>query len=241
MGRSKAYTVAGVVYPRQADLEAAVHAALGRHPLDRVFRDAFLAAVINTLHREVRAAGQQSTGQFEYLSAREQARRGLDTAWRYRGGKLLRSEFLPLAAWRPVTVYPWRTPADPRQALKRALREKLAAYLPHPTAADRCARAPCPARGADLEYEHLAPRFDALATAALALMQPAEIATQFGYSKFVPGCDELAHCIPDAHPAFQALLAAHRTNRWEWLCAFHHRHVGARRPQQLGLPLEVFA
>lgn len=236
MGRGKSYVVAGLHFSRQGDLDAAVKAHLNRHPLNKPFRDDFLAAVINELHPDVIAAGQQSTGEFEYLDYSEQVRRGMTSALRFRGGKVVITRFEPLGEWRDVTVYPWRRSDDPRQDIKRALREKLAPYLPKPQRTDRCARAGCAASGAELEYEYIAPTFDTMADACLVFVSADELATKFGYSKFRRGCDELAYCIPLAHPAFQELLALHRSNQWEWLCAYHHRNVGAGDiPSQLSL------
>lgn len=236
MGRTKQYDVAGQHFSRQVDLEAAVKAHLNSHPLNTRFRDNFLAAVINELHPDVRAAGQHSTGEFEYLDWGEQLHRGMDSAFRYRGGKVVVTLFEPLGDWRDVTVYPWRGQGNHRRDVKTALREKIAPYLPKPQKWDRCAALGCQATGADLEYQHTEPVFDTLAEECLALMSDDEITARFGYSKFVLGRDELAHCIPANHPAFRHLLAAHQANRWQWLCAFHHRGVAAAEgPAQLSL------
>lgn len=236
MGRSKSYTVAGQHFSKQGDLEAAVKAHLNSHPLNTRFHDAFLAAVINELHPDVRAAGQRTTGEFEYLDFNEQLRRGMDSAYRYRGGKVVITYFEPLGDWRDVTVYPWRGQGNHRRDVKAALREKIAPYLPKPQAWDKCADPGCQATGADLEYQHVTPTFDELAEQCLGLMTEAEIAGRFGYSKFVDGRDELAHCIPTNHRAFRHLLAAHQGNAWQWLCAYHHRNVAAAAgPSQLSL------
>lgn len=239
MGRSKPYTVAGRAFRSQADLEACVKRHLHRHPLDTPFEDEFLAAVVNELHPSVVGSGQQSTGRFQFLGHAEQVRRGMDTAARFRGGPLLMAWFEPLGAWRPATVYPWRRGDDPAQAVKRALRQKSATLIPSPTPSDRCARDGCTATGFALEYEHVAPTFAEIADECLILMTPAEIASLFGYSKFTPGRDELVNCIPDDHPSIVHLRWRHQGNRWEWLCALHHRHVTA--PRQYGRPADVAA
>jgi hypothetical protein len=226
MARGKSYTIAGVVYPRQADLEAAVKAALNSHPFNFPFEDAFLAAVINAEHQEVREAGQRATGRFEYLDFGEQLRRGMDTAERYRGGNKVMGWFEPLGDWRDVTVYPWRGRGNHRGDVKRALREISTEFLPHPMLTDFCVHPGCGSQGARLEYHHVAPEFDEMAERAMALMTPEEIEARFGYRKFEPGQDELSRLIPRDHPAVQCLVDAHESNIWEWLCAKHHRGVG---------------
>lgn len=226
---AKPYVIAGELFPTQAELERRVKEHLNSHPVNDVFGDPFLRNVINTLHEEVRAAGQHCSGVFEYLTWEEQLRRGLDSADRYRGGCLLRCWFEPLGDWRDVTAYPWRK-SKPEQEIKRALREKIAFFLPRPQTSDRCHREGCRESGSALEYEHIRPTFNAIADECLALMAPEEIATRFGYSKFTPGRDELVHCIPNVHPAVVRLIALHEANEWEWLCSFHHRGV---RPLEL--------
>lgn len=221
----KRYEVAGRIFERQGDLEAAVKEHLNSHPLNTEFEDSFLAAVINEHHDGVRAAGQQVTGRFQYLDFSEQERRGLVTAKLFRGGKIVLGFFVPLNAWRDVTVYPWRGAGNPKRDIKDALRSKIARSLPHPQWDDRCARQPCPGRGGDLEYQHLVPTFDEVAEECLALMSEQEIVTRFGYSKFVPGREELRDLIPDTHPAIVRLVERHQMNIWEWLCAYHHRGV----------------
>lgn len=226
---AKQYTVAGRMFSTQSALENEVKRCLNSHPVNTVFGDLFLREVINTLHESVREAGQHCTGVFEYLDFGEQARRGYDTAERHRGGKILRCWFEPLGDWRDVTVYPWRK-SSPQNEVKKALRQKIAFHLPHPTQHDFCNRDGCTARGRDVEYEHISPTFDEIANECLGLMSEAEIESKFGYSKFIPGRDELVHCIPDDHPAVQRLIELHKNNRWEWLCAAHHRNV---RPLEL--------
>ena len=201
-------------------------AALNCHPRNVPFVDPFLAAVINAEHDEVRAAGQRATGAFDTLDYRGQLRRGMDTAERYRGGGVVIGFFQPLGEWRDVTVYPWRGRGNFRGDVKRALREIAAVYQPHPQAWDRCARAGCAVTGAGLEYHHVAPEFDCIAEECLARMTDAQIEERFGYSKFVPGRDELSRLIPRDHPAVVHLEEAHRANQWEWLCKAHHRNVG---------------
>jgi len=229
MGRGKSYTIAGVTYPKQADLEAAVKLALNSHPMNMPFEDAFLAAVINAEHHEVREAGQRATGRFEYLDFGEQLRRGMDTAERYRGGSKVMGYFEPLGDWRDVTVYPWRGRGNHRGDLKRALREISTEFLPHPMLTDFCHWSGCGESGARLEYHHVDPTFDAIAEEAMALMTPEEIEGRFGYRKFEAGKDEISRLIPRDHPAILHLIEAHVGSVFEWLCAKHHRGVGLER------------
>lgn len=234
MARGKAYTVAGREFERQGDLDAEVKAHLNSHPLNTEFEDAFLAAVVNEHHPKVIAAGQHVV-RFQYLDFGEQLRRGMDSAKRHRGGKLVMGYFEPLGDWRDVTVYPWRI-GSPRGDIKAALREKIARFLPRPVASDRCERNGCTARGANLEYQHIKPTFDEIAEQCLALMSDEEISTKFGYSKFESGKDDTCDLIPDDHPAVQLLLKLHVFNDWEWLCAYHHRNVTPCDGQLLLLP-----
>lgn len=221
---AKQYTVAGRVFPTQTALEDEVKRALNSHPLNTVFGDTFLREVINTLHPSVLEAGQHCTGVFEYIDFVEQRKRGHDTAERFRGGKILLCWFEPLGDWRDVTVYPWRK-SSPKNEIKKALREKIALQLPHPSDYDFCSHEGCGARGSQVEYEHVSPTFDEIATECLTLMSEDEINSKFGYSKFIPGRDHLVHCIPDDHPAVQRLVELHQSNKWEWLCSWHHRGV----------------
>ena len=232
---TKQYTVGGRVFAKQADLDAEVKRCLNAHPFNVVFHDDFLAAVVNELHPDVIAAGQHTKGEFEYIDYMEQMRRDYDTADRYRGGKLLLTRFYPLDEWRDVTVYPWRKAEKPEKNLKVALREKIAPHLPKPQQWSQCAVIGCKARGRGLEYQHVSPTFDDIANDCLALMSKEEISAQFGYNKFVPGRDHLVYCIPDDHPATHRLFDLHADNQWEWLCAFHHRNVGANEQHQIGL------
>ena len=229
----KSYTVAYRYFAKQGDLEAEVKAHLNAYPLNTVFVDEFLAAVINELHPNVIAAGQMTRGEFEYLDYMEQVKRGYDTADRYRGGKLLITKFYPLEEWRDVTVYPWRKADKPEKVIKAALREKIAPHLPKPSQRDQCATLGCKARGGDLEYEHVSPTFEEVAQECIARMGAEEMADLFGYNKFIPGRDHLVHCIPDDHPAIHYLLEAHEGNEWIWLCALHHRNVGASDTHQI--------
>ncbi len=224
MGRSKPYRVAGQAFRSQADLQAAVHAALWSHPFNTEFRDDFMAAVINALNAECQAAGQRASGRFEFLDHWEQHRRGLRAVEYHRGGPLLRGWIEPLNQWVAISAYPWRKTTDPAQHLKLALRKKIAPYLPSPTAADRCARADGRPHSDRLEYQHVAPTFDVIARECLARMTADEIAARFGYSPFVPGRDVLAELLPDEHAAVRHLHARHQDNVWEWLCSGHHRN-----------------
>jgi hypothetical protein len=225
MGRTKSYTVAGRHFATQRDLDAAIKEALNSHPRDTPFEDTFLAAVINELHPEVRAARQRVTA-FQYLSYGEQLRRGLATAQQFRGGNIMLGWFEPADEWTDVTVYPHRKPTDPRRLFHMALRAKIAPHLPHPGADDRCAEAGCTASGVQLEYEHAEPTFLAIASACMEVFTEEEIAGRFGHNKFLPGKRNLVDCIPDVHPAIARLRELHQDNRWMWLCKLHHRNVG---------------
>lgn len=226
MGRSKQYTVAGQHFAKQGDLEAAVKKALNSHPLNAEFKDDFLAAVVNELHDEVIAAGQKVVS-FGYLDYAEQVRCEMPTARRFRGGNVLMGHFMPLDEWRDVTVYPWRKSVDNRVEIKRALRDIINSLLPQPEPTDRCAFKGCTACGKNVEYEHVNPTFDVIAEECLTLVSEDELATRFGYQKFKPGTYTVADFIPKEHPAVQRLLDLHQNNRWVWLCAYHHRNVGA--------------
>lgn len=230
--RAKPYTiVVSYNFPTQTALEREIKRHLDALPLNERCEDLFLASVINSYHPGVIAAGQRSTGEFEYLDWAEQARRGLDSADRYRGGKLLTTRFLPLDDWRDVTAYPWRAAANGVSDIKRALREKIAPILAKPGPDCRCAVEGCTADWRDLEYQHAEPTFNQIANECIALMAPEEIESRFGYSKFIPGRDELAHCIPSDHPSILHLIDRHTMNTWEWLCAFHHRGVAVRESE----------
>ncbi len=230
MSQGKRYEVAGLVFPTQSSLEAEIHRRLFSQPLNQEFEDQFMATVINTYHQEVIAAGQHTTGLFRFLDFREQTRRGLDSATRHRGGKLLMSFFDPLGDWRDCTAYPWRGQRNPRRDIKNALREKINEYLPRPKSTDRCARQPCTATGSALEYQHIDPTFNEIAEACMELMTEAEIETRFGYSKFKTGFGDVCDLLPPLHPAVKRLIDLHIFNDWEWLCAYHHRGVTAAHP-----------
>lgn len=230
MSQGKRYEVAGLVFPTQSSLETEIKRRLNSHPINREFEDQFMAAVVNAYHPEVIAAGQRTTGLFQYLDFGEQVRRNLDSATRHRGGKLLMSFFDPLSDWRDCTVYPWRGQGNHRRDIKNALREKINQFLPHPKLTDRCARQPCDATGAQLEYQHIEPTFNEIAEACMELMTEQEIETRFGYSKFKAGFGDVCNLLPPLHPAVKRLLDLHIFNEWEWLCAYHHRGVAAASP-----------
>lgn len=227
MSRRKRYSIQGREYATQTALDADIKRALNSHPVNTEFTDPLLAAVVNELHPDVRAAGQRVT-RFQYLTHTEQFRRRMDSATRYRGGNVVLGWFEPLGAWTDVTVYPHRKP-DTTGQFKRALREKIAFYLPNPKPIDICANPGCMAGGYELEYEHLDPTFDEIAGQCLALFTPDELASRFGHNKWIPGREHLSHCIPDDHPGVQLLYKLHENNEWIWLCAFHHRHVDPKK------------
>ncbi len=224
MPRGTVYQVAGRSYATQKELESEVKAALNSHPTDQQFYDGFLRTVVNELHPDVNAAGQQSSGYFIYLTYGEQKKRGMVTARRYRGGKLLMTWFEPLGGWRDVTVYPWRK-SDSKSEVKAALREIIAPLLPTPRLFDRCGRVGCEAKGLELEYNHVDPTFDDIAEGCMATISAQELQSRFGYNKFAPGAASMADFIPRDHPAVKHLIKLHRDNTWEWLCKWHHRGV----------------
>lgn len=225
MGRSKSYTVAGRSFTTQGALESETRRALNSHPMNVEFLDPFLMAVVNELHHEVIAAGQRVV-RFRYLDFAEQQRQGRDTAERFRGGNLLEGFFEPINEWRDVTVYPWRRPSAEIE-VKIALREKAAAFIPHPTDSDRCAIDGCDATGSALEYDHVAPTFDQMARECIGrCTTQEEVETRFGYSKFSPSRPvTVADCIPSDHPCVAMLREMHARNEWRWVCARHHRNV----------------
>lgn len=237
--RDTLFIVRGETFTSKAALERRVKQELDQMPLNRVVVNPFLQAVVNNYHSGLITAGMCSTGEFEYLDHSEQARRGLDTAIRFRGGKLMTTRILPLGEMRDCTVYPWRKQDRPNdQSIIGALRHKAAYFLPRPQSSDRCAVEGCPARGGALEYNHVLPTFRSIAIECLALMARSDIDNLFGYNKFTPGRDDLVHCIPDDHPAIRRLRDLHDGNEWEWLCAFHHRGVQRAEPAQFVLEFE---
>lgn len=230
MGRAKPYDLAGVHFESQTALEKAVKEYLrNTAPKDHVFKSRFLRDIVNTLHPGVIAAGQRSTGEFEFLTHHEQVRRNLPFADMYRGGPVMTTFFEPLHDWRDVTVYPWRKhTASPRTEIAGALRIKIAANLPVPSQSDRCAIPGCFVTGFGLRYHHIRPSFAEIVDECLELMTEEEISTMFGYSKFLPGINCVADCIPDDHPAVIHLYEAHDGNEWAWLCDRHHAEMHER-------------
>jgi len=231
---TRPYVINGETFPSQKELDQRVKEIVRSAPRNVVFQSDLLAGVVNEYHPEVRAAGQQSTGYFEVLDWSEQRRRGMDTAERFRGGHVVMTYFEPLHDWRDVTVHPWRK-GSARSDVKRALREKIAGYLPRPQAWTACAKC---GTGVGLEYEHVTPTFNAIANQCLDLMSEAEIESRFGYNKFVSGRDELCHLLPDDHPAVARLFEAHETNEWLWLCKTCHRGADNALALQPALAIE---
>lgn len=222
----RSYDFAGYHFSAQKDLNAATKEAIRCHPLDMEFTDDLLLAIINNLHPEVTAAKQRAT-KLKLLSYSKQLELGLPTAQMYRGGVLMMGWFEPLRQWRDVSVYPWKRSKDKKQLIKRALRDILSKYLPHPTNDDRCAVSGCTCTGYSLEYDHVRPTFAVISDRCLQLMSTAEIDTLFGYDKFSDsGKSSIADYIPQDHMAIKVLLDAHKFNEWRWLCKFHHRGIG---------------
>ena len=223
----KQYTVNGKLYRTQSELENTIKKELNSYPLNIEFYSEFLASVINEHHHEVIEEQQRSSGRFLYLDYMEQVRRGMDTASRWRGGKLLMTFFEPLGEWRDVTVYPWRRTTNENE-IKRALREKIAPHIPRPGEGDKYSHPECSAKGSLLEYEHASPTFDEIANECIKLMSKEEIDARFGYKKFAPNTVTNSDFIPDDHPAVKRLIELHQTNSWVWLCKYHHRNVGKK-------------
>lgn len=221
MGQRKTYNLAGVTFRTQKDLEAAVKEYLSRVPLDTPFQSRFLRDIVNTLHTDVIEAGQESTGDFEYLTCGEMRRRGLPYADLYRGGKVIMTLFEPLGKWQDVTVYPWRN-RKKQLNIAHVLRIKAAQFLPNPTDEDRCAHAGCSVTGFGLRYHHVRPAFADMVKQCESLFSPEEVASRCGYSKFKPGIYDEADCVSEEHPAIQRLKELHGANQWVWLCAEHH-------------------
>lgn len=225
MTRDTLFIVRGERFDSQAALERRVKTELAGLPLNQIVVNPFLQSVVNNYHPGFIEAGMCSTGEFEYLDFGEQCRRGMDTATRFHGGRLMMTHVLPLGGWRDCTVYPWRKSSNPAQEIVAALREKAAFFLPRPTPGEKCIRPNCSVYGDYLEYNHISPTFKQMATECIALMTDEEVTTRFGYDKFTPGKDELVHCIPDDHPAVIRLRELHVGNQWGWLCPFHHRNI----------------
>ena len=230
MSRAIAYDLAGKHFESRAALERAVKEYLRETaPKDQVFKSRFLRDIVNTLHPSVIASEQRSTGEFEFVTHHEQVRRSLPYADMYRGGPVMMTYFEPLHDWRDVTVYPWRSNThNPKAEIIIGLRIKIANRLPAPGGGDRCATPGCFVTGYGLRYHHIDPSFAQIAEECLALMTEEEIGTMFGYSKFLPGINCVADCMPDSHAAVQRLYELHDGNKWAWLCDAHHKDFHER-------------
>jgi len=227
MGRAKTYKIGEQYFPRQKDLDQKIKKHLNMYPMNKPFHDQFLADVINTLHEDVCAEGQHSTGWFQYLDYKEQINRGyLETAKRYRGGKLLLGHFEPLHDWRDVTVYPHKKNSKTNiQHIREALREKI--NIPKPDNSLFCAINGCNKKGEKLEYHHLRPTYNEMFEVVKNHLTQQEISSCFGYKKFThKPTYSVADFIPDDHPAVKKLEELHENNEWQWLCKKHHRNVG---------------
>lgn len=222
---NKVYDFGRWHFESQTDLEHAVKERIRDIPVDQRFRDDLLIDVINELHPDVIAA-RQSVVALEFLSYSEQRLRGMASADLYRGGKVMMGYFEPLGEWRDVTVYPWRR-SKHQTEIKQAFRAIVAPYLPKPTPDNRCVMPDCSANWKTLEYQHVAPTFDEIATRCLSFCTVDEIAIRFGYNKFTskPTIFSVADVIPATHPAVIELLRSHQSNQWAWLCPEHHRGV----------------
>jgi hypothetical protein len=89
--------------------------------------------------------------------------------------------FEPLGRRQDVTAYPWRKPtpiAEIKMALRAIFRERIRPKIAECCAIDDCDRAE------QLEYDHIEPSFDEIATECIGLMTVEEITTKFGYDQF---------------------------------------------------------
>ena len=215
------YDLAGVHFPTQTALAQAVKQRLAVAPLNVPFQSRLFRDIVNTLHPDVIAAQQRSTGDFIFLTWGEQRRRGMQTAQMFNGGKLLITRFEPLGEWRDVTVYPWKK-RKRRAELVDVLRLKTNELLPRPTDDDYCAYPGCDRHGFDLVYHHIDPDFRTIAQECLPYFTDKEQSTLFGYSKFSPGVVTPADCVPADHLVIHRLAEIHSCNKWAWLCTAHH-------------------
>lgn len=220
--------MAGQSYPTWEALEDAIRETRHRVPRNVEFFSELIAQAINRFHPDVANTAFAASGFFNEMSVAEMARRSLPHARRYRGGDVFFGHFWGFG-WTDVTAYPWKYhPAAPVQRCVSAFREFVNEHLlPSPGAGDHCVDAGAHAH--TMEYDHVTPTFATIADAALRCCSPIEIATGFGYQKFVTGRYGIVDWIPADHPALQALRAAHTGNEWAWRCRSHHR---ARTRQQ---------
>jgi hypothetical protein len=216
------YDLNGTHYSSQAALEREVKAHIKASPRDRVFHDDLFMAVVNTLHPDVLASGERSSGDFEILTWFEQSRRKMKTSVDYRGGIVIMTFFQKCRRWLDVTLFPWRKLSN-RQVVIQALRIKIAPVIPKPTTQNHCAHPGCDAQWHDLEYHHQDPTFAQMVEQAMLLVSQGQIDSRFDYNKFTPGTYSVADFIPSHHPAVIHLIHAHTLAHGEFLCPLHHR------------------
>lgn len=190
-------------------------------PLDAIVLEPFLAAVINEHHAAVRAAGQRSSGHFQYLTQDTMSLEFPRLAERWRGGKALFCYLTPMNHWRPVTVYPWRK-VTPATHAKQILRAKIAPYMPRRDGSQSCAVSGCGERWG-LECDHLTPTFDEIAEECIKLITPDELASSWRRRQYSFEDIDPVDSIPNSHPAIQRLFELHGSAQLQWLCPEHHR------------------
>jgi hypothetical protein len=217
------YVVAGQTFSSRAQLEAEISRRRDRYALDVPFADDLIGEVVNTLHPEVVASPQMAV-RFRKRSMAAlpwwvQAQ--IPAAWRFE------ALFVPLGRWQDVTAYPWRHRGSAIGELKTALRAIFREHC-RPKISEACAVDGC-GRAERLEFDHIEPSFDEIASECITLMTAEEIATKFDYDQFDPDRMTVAAFIPVDHPAVVHMIATHRVGRFQWLCAEHHRAVTAER------------
>ena len=104
------HEIAGHVYPSQIALERAIRERLAAHPLNCVFNDDWLAAVLNACHPRLHR-GHYATGWFQRLDQDAQQDRRMVTAVTCGGHPVLVACFSPTGAWVDTTAFPWRAAA----------------------------------------------------------------------------------------------------------------------------------
>jgi hypothetical protein len=215
VSRAKAYVVYGREFPTQRALEETVRVHLDFHPLDELFIDAFLAAVLNELDQRIIDSGQHANGAFERLSVEEQEARGLEP----RPGPLLLAQFEPSGQFLPVSAYPWRRrPRDHRAEVAAALKELLDLYLPQPEPRDCCSE--CGSRDR-LQAFYPDGGLDQLLDECLDRFTLEEVETRLGFNRFDPKRDNLLMLLPAAHRGVRDLLIDGEQLDRGWRCPVH--------------------
>ena len=217
------YVVAGQTFASRRALAAEISRRRDQHAIGVEFDDDLIRDIINRWHPDVVRAGQTAV-RFRKRSMNtlpREIRAQCAATWRFE------AFFVPLGRWTDVTAYPWRNGGSPIADLKVALRAIFREHC-RPKIAEACAIESC-GRAERLEFDHIEPSFDEIASECIGLMTPEEIATKFNYDQFCPRRMSLAAFIPRAHPAVVHMIVTHRIGRFQWLCPEHHRSVTAER------------